>query len=88
MKLICKEHKQKMILVDDWYTIYKCPICDAAIRYDEDDEEYLYVDDISFFDDLYEGMFGNGGSDYIPEGCAACGGDYPNCKSGCPMFDI
>lgn len=29
------------------------------------------------------------GEDYdeIPECCAACGGDYPNCTDGCPMFD-
>lgn len=25
--------------------------------------------------------------DDIPDGCAACGGDYPNCKDGCPLFD-
>lgn len=25
--------------------------------------------------------------DYIPEGCRACGGDYPNCTSSCPLFD-
>lgn len=23
----------------------------------------------------------------IPEGCAACGGPYPLCKDGCPIFD-
>ena len=23
----------------------------------------------------------------IPEGCRSCGGDYPNCKDSCPMFD-
>ena len=23
----------------------------------------------------------------IPEGCAACGGPYPDCKWSCPMFD-
>lgn len=22
-----------------------------------------------------------------PAGCRACGGDYPNCTSSCPMFD-
>jgi len=22
-----------------------------------------------------------------PEGCAACGGDYPNCTTSCPLFD-
>lgn len=23
----------------------------------------------------------------IPKGCAACGGPYPLCKNGCPVFD-
>ena len=26
-------------------------------------------------------------SGYIPFGCRACGGDYPICKRGCPLFD-
>lgn len=25
--------------------------------------------------------------DGVPVGCAACGGDFPNCKTSCPMFD-
>lgn len=23
----------------------------------------------------------------IPECCIACGGPYPSCKDGCPLFD-
>ena len=23
----------------------------------------------------------------IPEGCAACGGDWPNCTTSCPLYD-
>ena len=23
----------------------------------------------------------------IPEGCLACGGDYPLCRQGCPLYD-
>lgn len=23
----------------------------------------------------------------MPEGCRACGGDYPNCKDSCPLYD-
>lgn len=26
-------------------------------------------------------------ADYIPEGCRACGGDYPLCRQGCPLYD-
>ena len=38
--------------------------------------------DAELFDDYdYENYNG------VPIGCAACGGDYPNCKTGCPMFD-
>lgn len=25
--------------------------------------------------------------DDIPEGCAACGGPYPDCKTSCKLFD-
>ena len=25
--------------------------------------------------------------DNIPEGCVACGGPYPSCKTSCPLFD-
>lgn len=24
---------------------------------------------------------------YVPAGCSACGGPYPMCKMGCPIFD-
>jgi len=24
---------------------------------------------------------------YVPVGCSACGGPYPQCKMGCPVFD-
>ena len=33
---------------------------------------------------------GNGGKrsyDDVPECCRACGGDYPNCASSCPLWD-
>jgi len=32
----------------------------------------------------WEELFGD---DSIPEGCRACGGDYPNCADSCSMFD-
>ena len=37
------------------------------------------------FIDIWDGD--NEDDDYIPEGCRASGGDYPNCKDSCPMFD-
>lgn len=38
--------------------------------------EFIDVDDLWMLED-----------DGIPEGCSACGGDYPNCMDGCPLFD-
>lgn len=37
---------------------------------------------ITWLNDPYEDD-----DDYIPEGCRTCGGDYPNCTDGCPLFD-
>lgn len=31
--------------------------------------------------------FTNNYNGYVPVGCRACGGNYPNCKDGCPLFD-
>ena len=41
---------------------------------DVTDDNIIWDDDPSY----YSG---------IPEGCAACGGPYPNCKDSCPIFD-
>lgn len=64
----------------DYFKTWDCPKCGNSIldqdiewetEEDEDDEDEEYIE-----------------ADYdIPEGCAACGGDYPNCVDSCPMFD-
>lgn len=51
---------------------YKCEDCGFTIK-----EGLFHV--IS--------LFGDDEADDIPEGCAACGGDYPNCTDSCPLFD-
>ena len=60
----------------------RCPQCgremytiDEGKAYGCDDCKVLWIEP----DDV--------GDDYIPEGCAACGGDYPNCTDSCPLFD-
>lgn len=58
-----------------------CPQCGSYMRYMEASNEYVcskcgfYID----CDDMED-------SD-IPEGCAACGGPYPQCTSSCKLFD-
>lgn len=48
-----------------------CTECGAVNDVTEDNILYISDDD----------------GDGIPEGCAACGGPYPNCTDSCPMFD-
>lgn len=52
---------------------WKCPTCGRIISFGEPDED---EDDNNYYE--------VGG---VPVGCLACGGDYPNCKDACPMFD-
>ena len=37
-------------------------------------------DDTDEYEDIYD-------PDYVPVGCRACGGPYPNCKWSCNLFD-
>lgn len=58
---------------------YVCPSCGWWIEEDEA-EDYDY--------DEYQ-MNKNGPPRYddMPEGCASCGGDYPNCVESCPLME-
>lgn len=51
--------------------VYKCRRCGLKIA----EEELHFIS--TFGDD----------DDSMPEGCAACGGDYPNCADSCEMYD-
>lgn len=44
---------------------------------EEEYEEAMKTEEWDVFDD----------DDDIPEGCSACGGDYPHCMSSCSLFD-
>lgn len=58
----------------------ECPACGWNIT-DEEAEEF----DIDDYRSRV--LFPGRAYEEIPEGCAACGGDYPNCKDSCPLFD-
>ncbi len=55
---------------------------------DGDTDENEYSDDI---DDSDSNDFSVGKKKeykgYIPVGCSACGGPYPDCMSSCPIYD-
>ena len=42
--------------------------------------ECAYRDILGYDYDPYD-------SDGIPDGCRECGGDYPNCRSSCNLYD-
>lgn len=53
-------------------------------------DEYLINNDLYALDDdeLFDYIFDyDYEEDDIPEGCIACGGPYPSCKSSCNLFD-
>lgn len=68
--------------MDKWI----CPGCDnSAEREDPNEPEEIYFQ-YNESDD-YAHYYGEPeDDDDIPEGCAACGGDYPNCCSSCNLM--
>ena len=63
----------------EYFREWECPSCGEVIS---DEEKREYEDE----EENEETIIINELND-IPEGCAACGGDYPNCVDSCPMFD-
>lgn len=63
-----------------------CPECGAIMNYHLGTYE---CPDCGFTieEDEFERVSIFGDDDDMPEGCAACGGDYPDCADSCPMFD-
>ncbi len=53
-----------------------------------DDSDY---DGTECFECAYRDLTGRDYDPYdesgVPDGCRECGGDYPNCKASCPMYD-
>ena len=65
------------------YAIFKCPSCGWQIE----EEDYEYDDgdpEPKEWTDQMKNMFDD---DIPPEGCIACGGPYPHCKTSCKLFD-
>lgn len=56
---------------------WECPSCNAYITKEEDGSGLSY-------EEIYSDP---SRIESAPEGCRACGGPYPICKQGCPMFD-
>ena len=57
-----------------------CPKCgNEAFLEDPDDMDTIYFERNP--EDDYDDMY-----DDIPEGCMACGGDYPNCVDSCNLM--
>lgn len=79
---------------EDFERYIHCPCCGGKMWYDPREENYtcedcgnhaFYYGSTLYFehdpDDDYDEYY-----DDIPEGCAACGGDYPNCTSSCNLM--
>lgn len=62
---------------EELFDAKRCPNCGSINYYEDTDicDDCGYGED---FDDVYVGD--------IPEGCAACGGPYPNCIDSCKLM--
>lgn len=61
----------------------ECPNCRNSLRYSEK-HRMFYCEhcDCYYVESLFEDS-----EDDIPDGCAACGGPWPDCQSSCNMYD-
>ena len=74
---LCYECGTKMDKADD--EVLVCASCGHSV----DIEDYGYENE---YDDYYSSIKEETLDD-APEGCAACGGPYPSCKTSCKLFD-
>lgn len=65
---------------------WECDICNYSITDDEVDYGNGFPTLESTYENDYGDIYGDIEND-IPEGCEACGGPYPECKSSCNMYD-
>lgn len=65
-----------------------CPDCGETMGYNYFKDEFKCPSCGKIMDaaDYPFDMFGDDEND-IPWGCDACGGDWPNCKTSCSMYD-
>lgn len=64
-----------------WEDYTECPQCGKEFEAEGTYFETCPYCGCKFTDDTYDD------DDYIPEGCVACGGNYPDCADSCPLFD-
>lgn len=56
-----------------------CPACGWQVH----TTDYIYEEEAEWDQSILQAYNG----DVPPAGCRACGGDYPNCKTSCKLFD-
>ena len=80
---------------------YTCMGCGASYTFDEAAKKFneYFDDEYDYSMDGWENYCADcaisgqehamlsGDAEGIPVGCSACGGDWPNCTTSCPMYD-
>lgn len=78
-KYVCAECGGEMKFTDENKDVLMCTRCAFSVEVEEYGHEHDY-------DDYFDSINSESEED-IPEGCAACGGPYPDCKTSCKIFD-
>lgn len=66
---------------------FKCPECGKPLYWFNEQHSDLVCEECGYSIDPWADDYQPPEPDNIPEGCAACGGPYPNCTSSCNLFD-
>lgn len=64
-----------------------CSDCHISFLPEEREEVFCEWEDQLLMELGYYGEDDDDDNDDIPEGCAACGGPWPDCETSCNIFD-
>lgn len=72
---------------DEYTNDWVCENCGTI--YGSDITQFNLEEYDETYDEIYKEAQQEAENDpnYIPPGCAACGGPYPQCKTSCKLFD-
>lgn len=62
-----------------------CPNCGRRLRRVRD--IFGSWDGETYICDYCAAQYDDDDEDFVPEGCSACGGPYPECRDSYPIFD-
>lgn len=87
----CENSLTEDNIFSGFITQYNCPFCNGHMRRNPSNFNWYICEEcdeeLELDTSTNEFILEYNNDDDVPEGCAACGGPYPDCTSSCPLFD-